>query len=339
MWQSPTRPPTARPRPRPVRRSPTPCAGPCRRSAASSSCSSAPPPAATTTAAAPAAAAPTRQGHRGHLRRRRRRPTASGSRSTSARRSSSTSPPTRPGEIHVHSDPEQELEYEAGETTLDAARSTSPASSTSSRTPREGHRPARSQLRCRRRHLLAHGIGGPRTCRSRPSWRSRARSPRWSSPSRCWRWPGASRGTTPPPAAAPRRPGWPRWSTRAWRVALRALRHGALPVRRGRRGLRQGPGHQPGLRDVLRVVVGRPGAALAALRPGLEGDQPGPHDQPAVREGLRQRPGPGRLHLPRAARATGRPRSGCSRSCGSSWSTPTRPSWRRCGCGARRTSR
>ena len=36
--------------------------------------------------------------------------------------------------------------------------------------------------------------------------------------------------------------------------------------------------------------------------------------------------------------ATGRPPSACSRSCGSSWSTPTAPSWARCGCGVRSTS-
>ena len=46
--------------------------------------------------------------------------TASASRSPSASRSSWSSPRTRPGEIHVHSSPEQELEYDAGTTTLRA---------------------------------------------------------------------------------------------------------------------------------------------------------------------------------------------------------------------------
>ena len=59
----------------------------------------------------------------------------------------------------------------------------------------------------------------------------------------------------------------------------------------------------------------------------------------ALREGLRQRPRARRLHLPRAARAlAGRARAS-SRSSGSSWSTPSRPSSARCGCGRRRTSR
>ena len=58
-----------------------------------------------------------------------------------------------------------------------------------------------------------------------------------------------------------------------------------------------------------------------------------------LRPDLRRRPGRRRLHLPRAARHTGRPRSACSRSSGWSWSTPTTSTSARCGCGARSTSR
>ena len=45
------------------------------------------------------------------------------------------------------------------------------------------------------------------------------------------------------------------------------------------RGPRQGPPHQPDLRHLLRLDLGRHGGRLAAVRPGLEGDQPVPHDQ------------------------------------------------------------
>ena len=50
------------------------------------------------------------------------------------------------------------------------------------------------------------------------------------------------------------------------------------------------------------LVVGRAGSRVAAARAGVEGDQPGPHHQPGVREAVRQRPGPRRVRLPRAAR-------------------------------------
>ena len=210
------------------------------------------------------------------------------------------------GEIHVHSSPEQELEYKAGESDADD-HGHRPARHRRRRVALagEGHRPARSQLRCPPTASRSPtGSAAPRTCRSRPSWRSPARPPPWSSRSRSSRSPGASRGTTPrrqrPPRAglAGRHR---RLHLVAGAVARGRLR--ALRVRRGRRHPRQGPRHQPVLRGVLRVVVGGPGPALAALRPGVEGDQPGPHHQPRVREGLRQRPRARRLHLPRAARA------------------------------------
>ena len=51
------------------------------------------------------------------------------------------------------------------------------------------------------------------------------------------------------------------------------------------------------------LVVGRAGAALAALRPGVEGDQPGPHDQPRLFAKLSgSDPDRGVFDLPRAAR-------------------------------------
>ena len=102
---------------------------------------------------------------------------------------------------------------------------------------------------------------------------------------------------------------------------------------------RRGQPDQPVLRDLLRAAVGRLRAGLAALRAGVQGDQPGAHHQRGVREAHRQRPRPGCLRPTPSGSATGRPRSASTRSCGWSWSTRSRPSSGRCGCGARRTSR
>ena len=64
--------------------------------------------------------------------------------------------------------------------------------------------------------------------------------------------------------------------------------HGGLPLRRRRRGVRQGHADQPVPGHVLRLPVGRAGPRLAAVRSVLQGHQPGSHDQHALREGLRQ---------------------------------------------------
>ena len=87
------------------------------------------------------------------------------------------------------------------------------------------------------------------------------------------------------------------------------------------------------------VWCGSAWSRLAAVRTGLEGDQPGPHHQPGVRAAVGQRPRARRVRPTPSGSATGRPRSACSPSCGSSWSTPTPPSSARSGCGARCTSR
>ena len=75
--------------------------------------------------------------------------------------------------------------------------------------PRQGHRAARGQLSpapvATHGITFAHGIGGAKDLRSRPSSRSPGRPRRSSSPSRSWRSPGAARATTPRPAAG-RRP-------------------------------------------------------------------------------------------------------------------------------------
>ena len=81
--------------------------------------------------------------------------------------------------------------------------------------------------------------------------------------------------------------------------ARRARAAGRLPRLRGRRcgpvgivlflyvavavGVRPGPADQPGVRHLLRLVVGRPGPGLGAAGTGLAGDQPGPHHQRAGR--------------------------------------------------------
>ena len=80
----------------------------------------------------------------------------------------------QPGEIHVHSTPEQEIEYPKG--TTSRARPDRPAGRGRRRVarPRAGDRPARGPLSAGPRTASPSptASAAPRTCRSRPSWRS-----------------------------------------------------------------------------------------------------------------------------------------------------------------------
>ena len=158
---------------------------------------------------------------------------------------------------------------------------------------------------------LAHGIGGAKDLPISPelaiAGATAALVISFTVLAVAWRNPRYDAATSGRPAPAQRRRRG-RLDLVAGPLAGPRLR--AVPLRRRGRDLRQGPGHQPGLRRLLRLVVGGPGPALAALRSGLEGDQPGPHHQPRLREDLRQRPRARGLHLPRAARPlAGRPRA------------------------------
>ena len=154
-----------------------------------------------------------------------------------------------------------------------------------------------------------------------------------------WRTPRFDAATQGPP----RSPAWlasRRRRRRASRWLLRVLGLAFFAVRRvgGRR--RAGPAAQPDVRRGLRAALGRPGAGVAAVRAVLPGGQPGAHDPPRCSRRLTGGdPDEGMLTLPGLGRATGRRRSACSPSSGSSWSTPARRTSRRCGCGSRPTSR
>ena len=151
--------------------------------------------------------------------------------------------------------------------------------------------------------ILAHGIGGAKDLPISPelaiAGAVAALTVSFTVLAVAWREPRYDGATSGRPA-----PAWLARVVDSTGVPGRGARarHGRLPLRRDGRRPRQGPADQPGLRHLLRVVVGRPRAAVAAVRAGVEGDQPGPHHQPRVREALRQRPRPGRLHVPRAAR-------------------------------------
>ena len=83
-----------------------------------------------------------------------------------------------------------------------------------------------------------------------------------------------------------------------------------------------GPADQPDVRRGLRAAVGRHGADVAAVRAVLPGGQPAAHDPPAVHPADRRPPRGRAADAAAAGSATGPPRSACSPSCGSSWSTP-----------------
>ena len=229
----------------------------------------------------------------------------------------------------MHTDPEQELEYGAGTTTSTLDPSTQPGVvDVESHDARGRHRPARSELTFDPGRLRQPtGSAAPRTCRSRPSWRSPGRSPPSPSRSRSSRSPGARRGTTPRRAAG-RRP--------AWLAALIARPRGAdrAAGRRPRRLRLTAPSPPSSARtcsptrsSASSTSGGGSGWSRLSLLfgPGVEGDQPGPHRSTSRSRRLSgERPGPRRLRATPSGWATGRRRSACSRSCGWSWSTPTR---------------
>ena len=183
---------------------------------------------------------------------------------------------------------------------------------------------------------------GPRTCRSRPSWRSPARWPRstvsFTVLALAWRTPRYDAATSGRPA--------PAWlaalvdsaGVPAWRCAWSAcslLGYAAMAA-----VLRQGPADQPALRHLLRLVVGRagPGLAAASARSGRRSARSARINAAFARLSGGD-PDAGRLRLPRAARVlAGRGRALRVRVDGAGLPL-RRPSSARCGCGARRTSR
>ena len=227
--------------------------------------------------------------------------------------SSWSSRPTQEGEIHVHSAPEQELEYGAGTTTLPTFnRSTSRASSTV-----ESHTLEKTivqlEVKCPVRPDLrsgaarAHGIGGSKDLPipleltiagavaaldglASPCWRSRGATPRYDA------------ATGP----AGRRPAW-----------LARDRRLAAPwfLRRGCSGCSAFALHGAGRGRAARTCLINPffgifyvllwvGFVPASLLfgPACKAISPVRTINAGVRQAHRRRPRRGRVHLPRAAR-------------------------------------
>ena len=186
------------------------------------------------------------------------------------------------------------------------------------------------------------GSGARRTCRSRSSWRSRARWRRWSSRSRCWRSPGGRRATTPRRAAA-RLPRGSTGSSRSRRssvVAAAARLRACSSTPRSRRCFGQDLTINPffGIFYVLLWVGSCP--VVGAARPGLEGDQPGPHHQPGSSPSCpAATPTSGVYRLPRAARLLAGGARPVRVRLDRAGLPVHRPTWRRCGSGAPPTSR
>ena len=206
-----------------------------------------------------------------------------------------------PGEIHVHSSPEQEFEYDKGSSTIQVKPIQAPGAIRSSRTrsrrpssrsrrsepspparPRPGRRAGPADL-----PLAGHPRRGGR--RRRLVRRPRPRLAEAALRRRDERTTGTGL------AGAHRRLGRLSRSPPPGRPARTALP-------RRRRGPRQGPADQPDLRHLLRLDLGRDGRGLPALRPGLEGDQPVPPDQRWPGPALGRRPGRRPPLLSRAAR-------------------------------------
>ena len=173
---------------------------------------------------------------------------------------------------------------------------------------------------------FAHGIGGAKDLPVPAGVAIAGAMPRSPSRSSCSRWPGAARGTTPPRAAGRPRPGSrrrrlaPPGTSRCASLGLLLLR-ATSPWRRssartcsptrssGSSTCWCGSGWSP-----LSLLFGPVCKAVSPVRTinllfaRLTGRRP--------RRGL--------YALPARGWATGRRRSGCSRSCGWSWSTRTR---------------
>ncbi len=212
-----------------------------------------------------------------------------------------------PGEIHVHSEPEQRVRVPEGHHDVQAADRQAGRGRGRVAHPRQGHRAARGPLgrashssTTSSRHT---GSVARRTCRSRCPWRSAARWPPWWSRSRSGRRLAYAalrrRHQRPTSAGLAGR----RWSRSVpFRAALRVVGFALFAYTAFVAVAGQDLFINPifGLFYVV-LWVGA-GLRLGLPRAGVEGDQPGPHHQPGLREAVRQRPGPGRLRLPGAAR-------------------------------------
>ena len=165
-----------------------------------------------------------------------------------------------PGELHVHADPEQVLEYAAGTTTGEGDPRPAGRGRGRAARARGVGAAARSRLTWPKRLPLAHGLGGPADLPIPPELAIvgavAALVVSFTVLALAWRTPRYDAATRPAGTGLAGR----LVDRSAFAVALRAL--GLLGPRlvRPGRGLRPEPADQPGLRHVLRVVVGRPGA-------------------------------------------------------------------------------
>ena len=228
------------------------------------------------------------QGHRGHLRGRHRdTQRRAGRRRRPASRSSSRSRPTRPARSTCTPTRSRPCRYDEGTSTVEIEPIDQPGV-----VDVESHDLdkviVQLEVQLTRswssRRFPRTGSAAPRTCRS-PRAGHRGRGGRAGGLLHaCWRSPGArprydgrtrprARPTGPALALGPDRP-----RPAGRHPACCGCSASCSFVYRLRGGLRQGPADQPGLRHLLRVVVGRPAGRVAALRAGVAGGQPGAHD-------------------------------------------------------------
>ena len=224
-------------------------------------------------------------------------------------------------ELHVHSNPEHSFDVEATARPVVPVhrRRARPGRRRAARAGQDGrHHPGASDRgsaghRAGARPRRVHRSADPVHVRaaSAPRGRSRSRSP-------------SSRSRGGQPRFDPDKPGraLPQWVTAAvdaprHPVGGRGGRAAAHRLGGGRRLPRAAERREPAARRVLRAAVGRPGRGVAAARPGLAGDLPGAHGAPRCAGGRTLG-----AAVSRRRWGTGPPRSGCSRSCGSSWPAP-----------------
>ena len=211
--------------------------------------------------------------HRHHHQGRDGHPVGAEVKVKAGKPSSCTSPPTSTGEMHVHSSPEQEIEYTAGTTDEDPHAGPARASSTSRSTPWTSwscsSRSAECPRSCPRLPRCAlHGLGGakdlPVPLALAVAAAVRALLVSFVVLALAWRTPryeGVGPGR-PAPAGLARvvdSAGFTAWTVRVLGLLFFGYLTWALSGR-------PRPGHQPGAGRLLRPGVGRPGAVVPAPR-------------------------------------------------------------------------
>ena len=247
-----------------------------------------------------------------------------------------------PGEIHVHSDPEQEIAYDAGTETIEIQIDRPGVVEVESHDLDQVI--VQLEVTVTGGVLEAHGIGGqadlPISLGLAISGAVAALVISFTVLVVAWRTPRYATGLDE--RRDRRRP-----SCEEPPTVLRVVRAGRAPADRHDRrslftamdrGLRRGPADQPVLRHRLRLAVGRRRLRVAALRTGVAGDQPDADDQRRPRAGSPAATPSRASSTTRPGSATGRQRSVSTRSCGWSWSTGRPPTSGRSASGARSTS-